>query len=400
MIPYLLMAFLYILVAVLMAIEVSFASFGILDWFNGMVWLRIHFITLGVMTQLLYGAMPLLTARHYDLPRPDTRWDIWAMLNVGIALLLVGIPLTSRVPIITGGTFVFISTVLLMIQLSQMRPSGKEKKASAGRKFYIAGLAYFLLGIVVGTGLFTGWSDALLITGNATEVHIHANNWGLLSLVFAGLFVDLYETWAKRPLANPQSITPIFWMMTVGAFGLIFGPWFEIKWFLLVPGLILHLGATIWLMVDVIQPLRGNKEAQTIGMWHLIMSYFWLLAPILTAPIILLGIGNLPAATIERNAPQALIYGWALQYGMAVAPYFFQRFFFKDENAELGGTKLSLILVNLGGVFLWASIFVESIHSTLYGMAYLLWAIALIPVVIDLWKKVQSGMREMETAVT
>ena len=405
MIPYLLMAFLYILVAVLMAVEASFASFGILDWFNGMVWLRIHFITLGVMTQILYGVMPALTARYYDLPRPDTRWDIWSTLNVGIVLLLVGIPLTSRVPIIAGGTFVFISTVLLMIQLGQMNPSGKEKKGSAGRKFYIAGLAYFLVGIIVGTGLFTGWVDPLRITGNATEVHIHANNWGLLSLVFAGLFVDLYAVWAKRPLANPKSINSIFWMMTVGAFGLIFGPWFIgesvlVKWLVLVPGLLLHLGATIWLLVNAIKPLRIGKEKVSIGMWHLISSYFWILAPVSFAPFVVLGIGNLPAATIEGTAPQALIYGWVLQYGMAVVPYFFQRFFFKDENAELGGTKLSLILVNLGSVFLWASIFFESIRSTLHGTAYLLWAIAMIPVVIDLWKKTQSGMREVETAVS
>lgn len=400
MIPYLLMAFLYILAAVLMAIEASFASFGILDWFNGMVWLRVHFITLGVMTQLLYGAIPLLTARYYGIKRPDTRWDIWATLNAGIVLLIMGIPLTSRVPIISGGTSIFISTVLLMVQLGNMRPSGKAKQASAGRKFYIAGLAYFLLGIIVGTGLFTGWSDSLLITGNATEVHIHANNWGLMSLVFTGLFVDLYETWAKRPFTNPKAITPIFWMMVVGAFGLIFGPWFQIKWFLLVPGLILHLAATAWLIANVVQPLRGDKNGQTIGMKHLIMSYFWILAPILTAPFILFGLGNLPTDAIEGTAPQALIYGWVLQYGMAVVPYFFQRFLFKNENAELGGTKLSLIFVNLGSIFLWASIFIESARSTLHGTAYLLWAIALIPIVIDLWKKVQSGMRKVETAVS
>ena len=40
MIPYLLMAFLYILVAVLAAVEASFSSYTIAPWFNGMVWLR------------------------------------------------------------------------------------------------------------------------------------------------------------------------------------------------------------------------------------------------------------------------------------------------------------------------------------------------------------------------
>ena len=169
---------------------------------------------------------------------------------------------------------------------------------------------------------------------------------------------------------------------------------------MLVPGLVLHLAATIWLLIDVIQPLLGDKKAWTIGMWHLIMSYFWILAPVFTAPFILLEIGNLPAATIEATAPQALVYGWLLQFSMAAAPYFFQRFLFNNKNAELGGTKLSLILVNLGSVFLWISIFIEPMRNTLHGTAYLLWTVAMIPIVIDLWQKIRAGMADVETAVT
>ncbi len=405
MIPYLLMIFLYALVAVVMAAQASFADFGILDWFNGMKWLRLHFVTLGMLVESFFGVMPLLTAKHYGLPRPDTRWDIWASLNVGIVLLLIGIPLTSRVPIIAGGTLVFIATILLMVQLGKMR-SGTGSESSAGRKFYIAGMAYFLFGVLVGTGLFVDWADALLIIGNPTEVHIHSNLWGMMSLVFAGLLVDLYPIWAKRllrsgsiqPLASPKSITRIFWLMTAGSFGLIFGPWFDTL-YLTGTGLVLHFIASMWLLYNVIKPLRDSKEKISIGMWHLLISYFWLFGPIFIAPLIAL-FAPLPEDVIGAGAPQALVYGWTLQFGMAVIPYFFQRFFFNDENAELGGTKVSLILVNLGGVFLWASIFIGSMQGTLHGMAYLTWAIALVPVVIDLWKKVKEGMRGVETAVS
>ena len=96
-----------------------------------------------------------------------------------------------------------------------------HNKAYAGSKFYIAGLVYFLLGIVIGTGLWTGWSTPLGILGNVKEVHIHANSWGLMSLVFAGLLVDMYPEWTKKALAYPKTITPIFWMMVLGAFGLV-----------------------------------------------------------------------------------------------------------------------------------------------------------------------------------
>ena len=153
MLPYILMAALFLFLAILAAIESSFSSLSLLPWFNGMVWLRVHLITLGAMTQLLFGALPLLTAVRHRLPRPATRWDIWLTLNAGILALLVGIPLVNRVPIIMGGTLVFIATVLLIGQLLKLRQAApaNENKAEGvgnGRKFYIAGLSYFLVGIL------------------------------------------------------------------------------------------------------------------------------------------------------------------------------------------------------------------------------------------------------------
>ena len=395
--PYLLMVVLYLSLAVLGALEASFASLQILPWFNGMKWLRVHFITLGALTQLIFWLMPILSASRAKLPRPKLRWDIWLTLNSGILLLLIGIPLVNFVPIFTGGTLVFIATTLLILQLSKMRAASSiSAKATVGRKFYIAGLSYFLLGIIVGTGLWFGWSEALLIDV-PIEVHIHANNWGLLSLVFAGLLIDLYPTWAKRPLANPDSINTIFWMMAIGAFGLIFGPWFSLKWLLLVPGLVLHLGATIWLLYNVIKPLKGDRAAWTPGMLHLVTSYFWILAPVLVAPLILFGVPGFPGTGIEANAPQALVYGWVLQFGYALIPYFVRRSFLPDEAPKLGGTRLSLITVHLGGILLWASIFAEgTLRGMLHGSAYLMWTISLLPIVKELWQIVRAGWERIE----
>ncbi len=400
MIPYLIMTFFYFLVAIIAALEASFASWQILPWFNGMVWLRVHFITLGVITQIVFGVMPILSAKHHGIPRPKMRWDIWASLNAGIVLLLVGIPLVSSVPIIAGGTLVFIATTLLLVQLAGIRAqSGKALAVTDGRKFYMAGLFYFLIGILVGTGLFTNWTGPLGIVGDAGEVHIHANNWGFMSLVFVGFFVDLYPKWAKRPLSNPKAIAPIFWMMTVGALALIFSPWFA-NTTLAAIGAVLHTSANIWLLVIAINPLRGDKPAWTAGMSHLLASYFWLFAPLSMAPFIIFGIESvLPTKSLEATTPQALIYGWLLQLGYAVVPYFFHRFFFDEEKAELGGTWLSFALVNLGAVFLWASILIKPIRGPLHGGAYMLWVISFIPVAIDLWKKMKTGIAQAETAV-
>ncbi len=400
MIAYLVMTFLYFFVAILAALAASFSSWQIMPWFNGMVWLRVHFITLGILTQLLFGALPILSAKHHGLPRPKMRWDIWLALNVGIVLLLIGIPLVSSIPIIAGGTLVFTATTLLLIQMSGIRAQSKKALTiTDGRKFYIAGLVYFLIGILVGTGMFTNWSGPLGIVGDAGEVHIHANNWGFMSLVFVGFFVDLYPKWAKRTLSNPQAITPIFWMMTLGALALILSPWFS-SLTLAAVGAVLHTSANIWLLIIAIKPLRGDKPAWTPGMAQMLVSYFWLFAPLSMAPFVIFGIESLlPAKLLEATTPQALIYGWLLQFGYAIVPYFFSRFFLDEESAELGGTWLSFWLVNLGAIFLWASILIQPIRGLLHGTAYMLWVVSFIPVAIDLWGKTKTGMAKAETAI-
>jgi hypothetical protein len=399
---YFLMAALFTAMAVLAALDSSLTSFQLLPWFSGLRWLRVHFITLGAVSETIFGLLPSLVAIRAGLPRPNFRWDIWLTFNSGLLTLLVAIPIVNQSLIFVGGTLIFIATLLLIGQLRAMRPVAPRPLAPKrgewnGRKFYLAGLFYFLLGILVGAGLWLGWGDWLKIK-TPIEVHIHANNWGFLSLVFAGLLVDMYPTWSQRPLAWSRSLTPIFWMMTIGALGLIIGPWIKSNWFA-VPGLVLHLAATLWLLLNVVRPLWGDKRAWSQpGIWHLTTAYFWILAPVLVAPLIILGVTGFPGAGIEQNAPQALIYGWALQFGYAFIPYFFSRLFQPAKPAALGGSWLSLVTVHLGGFFLWTSIFIPAYYDLLHGLAYTLWALSLIPIAYSLWRMVHDGLAALQDA--
>jgi cytochrome c oxidase cbb3-type subunit I len=399
--PYFIMAILYVSLAVLAALESSFSGLQLVPWFNGMVWLRVHLITLGVMTQLLFSLMPYLTAVRYRLPKPPIRWDIWLALNGGIMTLLVGIPLVSKPPIFVGGTLVFIAVVLLIQQLHIMKPSEEAQHdiqhATKGRKFYIAGLAYFLVGITVGTGLWIGWMEPLGVQ-DTMGAHIHSNSWGLMSLVFTGLLIDMYPTWTKRPFANPQSITPIFWLMTLGAFGLIFGPWFGTL-YLTVPGLIMHLISTFWLLYNVIKPLRGDKAAWIPGMWHIVLSYIWFVGPLLFAPLILLEVPGVPGAAIEAAGPQIMVYGFLLQFGFSVIPYFFSRLFLPEEEATLGGTWFTVALMNGASALPWFAVLIPAIdhlYGVLFSIAYLIWAVATVPIAITLWRTTKAGLARFE----
>lgn len=394
MILYMLMALLFAALAVMQALDTALVSVNILPWFNGIRWLRVHFITLGVLTEVLFGTLPLLVAQWNGLPKPPFRWRTWLTLNAGILTLLVGIPLVSAVPIFTGGTLIFLATLLLMQQLRALRPSGTQTAVSAGRKFYMMGLAFFLVGIIIGAGLWFGWPNYLRIAV-PLEAHIHANNWGLMSLVFAGLIVDMYPRWTGRALAWPRSQTAIFWMMSLGALGLVLGPWFN-SLFFTVPGLVLHLSATGWLLANMIKPLWGDAAAWTPGVAHLIGGYVWIVAPVLVAPFLILGIGELPGAAIEGNAPQALIYGWLLQVGIAIVPYFFRRLVWPQQSAALGGDWFSVVSAHVGSIFLWMGIFVVPARGLLHGIAYGWWTIALISFTLTLWRIGHEALQQWE----
>jgi hypothetical protein len=389
---FLVTSLLFVLLAILGAFDAASASLSLLPWFNGLRWLRVHLITLGVITEAAFGVLPVLLAGRSGQTAPRPRLDIWLALNAGLLTLLVGIPMINQTIIIAGGGLVFLATVLLIHQLWTIRRRSSADlpvSPSPSRKFYLAGLAYFLFGIFVGTGMWLGWNQALGMR-NATEVHIHANNWGLLSLVFAGLLIDLFPAISGQDLASGETGNRIFGLMTLGAFGLVLGPWTGWIPFTVV-GLVLHIAGTITLLVKVTESLRARRVAWTAGILHLVVAYFWILAPVFVAPLVLFDVQGFAASGIEQNVPQALVYGWVLQFGYALLPFLFARSWLGPDEAELGGTWYTLLMVNLGCVFLWASIFILPVQAVLHGIAYAFWGLSMLPILRQLWRIGRRG---------
>jgi cytochrome c oxidase cbb3-type subunit 1 len=390
-IPYLLTTVLYAFVALFAAADASLVSVNLIGAFPALRWVRVHFITLGILSQAIFGLLPLLTASLAKKPRPAMRWDIWLTLNVGFVALVAGFAGVNQPMILAGGTLIFTAATLLLIQLWNVRGGG----APASLKFYITGVFYLLVGIIIGTGLWLNWSEALYIKV-PLEAHIHANSWGFMSLVFAGLLVDFIPMITGRPLGERNAVTTIYWGMTLGAFGLVLGPWLGGSLPPTISGLILHIASTIWLVVLMIRAFRQSGRLNSAGAWHLVSSYLWIIAPIMMAPFILLGIFE--AGPIESIAPQALIYGWVLQFGIALIPYIARRFFLKDENPQLGGNWVSLAGATVGSLFVWASIFIVPARGVLYGIGFALYAIALIHPLKELIEIARMGMQKIEAS--
>ena len=389
-IPYLLTTLLYTFVALLAAADASLVSMSVFSAFPALRWVRVHFITLGILSQVVFGLLPLLTASLSKKARPPMRWDIWLTLNAGLVALVAGFGGMNHPMIFTGGTLIFIAALLLMLQLWSIRGGD----APVSLKFYITGIFYLMVGIIIGTGLFLNWSDALYIKV-PLEAHIHANSWGFMSLVFAGLLVDFIPMVTGKPLASKNATAYIFWGMTLGAFGLVLGPWLGGSLPPTVAGLVLHISATVVLLVSMIRTLNQSGNLNSAGGWHLVSSYIWILLPVMMAPLLLLGI--LEAGPIESTAPQALIYGWVLQFGIALIPYIARRFFLKDEKPQLGGCWASLALANLGSVLVWVSIFSGTAEGIVYGIAFVLYALAMIHPLKELAEIARDGLKKYET---
>ena len=383
--PYLITSVLFLILAGFFALDSALTSFQILPWFNGLRWLRVHMITLGALTEALFGILPALAARQAGVKNTRIRWDTWQMLTIGLLILMVGIPLMNYVLIVSGGTLIFAAVLMLMRSLRGPAPTPRpsRKKTGLGQDFYLAGLAFFLLGILLGSGLWFGWGEALAIA-NSLEVHIHTNIWGFMSLVFAGLAVDLYPSWTGRNLAWPRSVQPIFWLMTLGALAAVLGPWLAINP-LMALGILTQQAATVWLLANMIRPLKGTEAIQRPGIWHIITSYFWQLAIVLVTPLIVLLNPGFSAAGVEQTAPQVLIYAWMLQFGFALIPYWLRRGVAPHQEAALGGSWFSLFAVHAGGVFLAASILLSDYNPPLLGFAYMLWFFSLLPVIRQSW---------------
>ncbi|MFN8521994.1 MAG: hypothetical protein U0821_02695 [Chloroflexota bacterium] len=391
--PFLLMSVLFMLLAALAAVDTAATSLGLTTAFNGLRWIRVHLITLGILAETVFGLAPMMIAVRSGLPRPGARWDIWLALNGGLVMLFVGIPLVNGVLIAVGGALILGATVLL---LGQIRAIGICPTAG-GRVLYLLGLTFLLVGVTIGTGLWIGWAEPLRIAV-PLETHIHANVFGFLAMTMAGLLIDIVPVFTGRRSPESLRVGPMAWLMGCGATLLVIAPWTGIMQLNLV-GILLHLSGTIWVLLTVVTMVRGAADGWTAGSLHLVTGYVWFLAPLFVAPLVITGVVGEGAEAIEQSAPQALIFGWAAQISYALGPGLLRWLLLPGEKPRLGGSYVTLIAAHLGGVSIWASILTAPLRAPLYALAYTFWGIALLMILAEAWGILARAGREGREAV-
>lgn len=109
--------------------------------------------------------------------------------------------------------------------------------------------------------------------------------------------------------------------------------------------------------------------------------------------------GVIAGGPVEATAPQPLIYGWVLQFGISLIPYIARRYFLKDERPQLGGCWGSLSAVTLGSVSIWVSIFIPApAKGILYGIGFAFYALALVHPMKEMFEIVRDGLKKFDLA--
>ncbi len=392
--PHLVTAVFYLSLAAVATLGSGLIAAELLPAFAGLRWIRVHFITLGVLTQVLFAALPWLTAGRAAQAVPRTRWGVWLVYNAGLIALLLGIPLVNSAMIIAGGTLVFVAVVALLWQLRGLARTGSARCAISSR-FYGIGLLYLLLGAFIGTGMWLGWGSWLHLPA-PKEVHVHSNLWGFGSLVLGGLLLDL-----RSRLALGDGPDRAKWpaaallLMTIGALGLVLGPWLEVR-VLDAAGVAIHTTGTVVLLVGAARSLRAAGKLRRPGSLHLLSAYLWQMVAVAMAPIVVFARGSAAAGAIAGEGSLILTYGWLLTFSFALLPYMLEARFLARREPELGGTWLSLGAGHAATALYTASLFLVDYRSLLQAAAFLGWVLAFLPILASSWRILGATTSRLE----
>ncbi len=391
--PFLVMAGLYFTVGLIAVVGKLAIETGLIDALPRIRWLTIHFVTIGGMTQALFGAFPALV----DDVQSDSgtvgsrsRWSQWLLLNAGYPLVVVGMATGEVVTAVAGAALVLGALVGLLVTIYRMRSSGGYP-----RRYFRTAPLYLVVGILAAFGMLLNVHGPGGYFGSI-EAHVHANVWGFLALAVAGVLLvalpRLFE--AERRYPTLQRVT--YWGITIGAAGLVAGPWLA-RHELTVAGLGVYVAGTVALLVTVVGTYRNGERPQPERLALVLGAYLWLVFPVPWAPLVLLFPDAVPAMAIERSAIDGLVFGWMLQLAMAFLPLAVLAV--KDGESDFVGrvrtassvvgrpSSIQIASVNAGVLLLWAAAFWPSSGGSdlISVVGYLAIAVAWAIFLTDLW---------------
>ncbi|WP_255197862.1 hypothetical protein [Halorarius litoreus] len=381
--PFLVMAVLYLTVGFVAVITRLGVDAGLLESLPRLRWLTVHFVTIGGLTMALFGTLPTLAG----VTTEHGRWGQWLLLNAGYPFVLLGMATGTTLVTVAGATAVLLALGHLTWTVWRDAPGdGRGRFYRVAPWFLVAGilLAFGMLLGVHGPGGYFG----------SIEGHVHANVWGFLGLVAAATLLGVLPALTGTSLRYPWLQRVTFWGLSLGAVGLVVGPWLA-QHVLTFGGLAVYVVGTVALLANVVGTARAGDALRDPRVGHVLGAYLWLAFPIPWAPFVLLAPDLVAGPVVERAAINGLVFGWMLQLAMAFLPAAIA-----GENADpasgIAATSpgwLGLFAVNLGVAVLWATAVpgVPVSDASLSTLGFTLVAIAWASLVVTLWRSMEAA---------
>ncbi|HWI62325.1 MAG TPA: hypothetical protein VNT75_10840, partial [Symbiobacteriaceae bacterium] len=240
-------------------------------------WLRVHVLTIGTMTQMIFATLPGLVSRKLGTPNrpPGEAWLQWALVNGGFVLVIAGIVGIDPWTATAGATLIFTAVWRLAAFVTgSYRAAGYRWREAM--RFYVTAPLYLLVGITMAVSLVFAWWAPGGRAGTL-EAHVHANVWGFLALTVAGALTDLFPVAAGRGLARPKWTGRIYWLLNLGAMALVAGPWLNLHP-VTVAGLLTYMTGSILLLTNLALTLAEGRSATPAAL-HMTLAYLWMVVP-------------------------------------------------------------------------------------------------------------------------
>jgi hypothetical protein len=355
--PFYLMAGVYLVADVVALTAMALVLAEVVAPIPGLVWLRIHLLTIGVVVQVTMGAIPALVSARLGTKPPGRAVNtiLWLLVNMSFALLLYSMPQGFSVLAALGAGGIFLA-VLLLLACLQLRGACPPVGGRTGLVFFIAGPVFFLIGIFMAVSMLLHWPAPGGFFGQI-EGHVHANVWGFLALVVAGVLLERLPTAVGRPLRWPRLVPITALLLVVGALGLVAGPWLGIM-AMTMGGIAVYILGTVLLLTNLTATATAGRR-WTANIAHLLIAYLWMIVPAAVAPIILELTGKLPSGAVEAAAVSGLIAGWVLQIVLGALPLRLRDL--RQRAAGWDGSWWSVLLLNLGVLLIWGAAFTPTI---------------------------------------
>ena len=382
--PFLAMAALYLTVGFLAVVARLGVDAGLLETLPRLRWLTIHFVTIGGLTMALFGTLPTLAGLDDD----RGRWRQWLLLNAGYPFVLLGMATATTLVTVAGATAVLFALGHLTWRV------GRDAARDGLGRFYRVAPWFLVAGILLAFGMLLGVHGPGGYFGSI-EGHVHANVWGFLGVVAAATLLGLLPDLTGAPLRSPRLRRVTFWGLTLGAVGLVLGPWLA-QHVLTFGGLAAYVVGTVALLANVVGTARDGDALRDARVGHVLGAYLWLVFPVPWAPFVLLAPDLVAGPVIERAAITGLVFGWMLQLAMAFLP---------AAIAGVDGTPgtgldaaprpswAGVLAVNLGVAAIWATavpglpVASDPLLTVGYGLVALAWG----HLVALLWRAVEDA---------